>query len=74
VRHRVSTGSLGDYMLMISRGHTLEEIGARYGVSLAAVRKDLQRHGLPTCALDFLRWLHKKEQSALEFGKDVHAD
>jgi hypothetical protein len=66
-----STGTLGDYMLSISRGQTLDEIGKRYGVTPGAVRKALKAHGLPTCAIDFLRWLHKKDASALEFGKDL---
>lgn len=62
-----STGKVGDYLHCISRGYTVDEVGAKFGVSGGAVRKALARQNLPTCALDYLRWLHKKDSSAADF-------
>ena len=56
-----SAAKVEDYLRLIARGETLEAIGARYGVSHGAVRKKLLSHGLPTCAIDYLRWLHASE-------------
>lgn len=52
-----STGTVGDYLLMITQGYTVEEVGSQFGITGGAVRKALQRQRLPTCALDYLRWL-----------------
>lgn len=66
-----TTGTLGDYMRWLSRGETLGEIGARYGVTLSAVRKALKAHGLPTCAAGLLREKYRQDLDALaeESGK-----
>ena len=61
-----SDASVGDYLLLITRGYTLNEIADRYGVTNAAVHKMLKRHGLPTCALDYLRWLRSGPAVAQE--------
>lgn len=43
-----STGDVTDYAQMVLRGHTLDQIGDHFGVTHGAVRKALQRAGLPT--------------------------
>lgn len=43
-----STGNVHEYTRMMLRGHTIEEVGQQFGVTGHAVRKALQRNGMPT--------------------------
>jgi hypothetical protein len=53
-----STGTVGDYLFLLARGFSQEEIGCHFGVSGGAVRKALLVAGLPSTARDYLSWTH----------------
>lgn len=55
-----SKASAADYLLAIAQGQTLDEIGAVYGVTDGAVRKMLKTYGLPTCAMEYLKFSSSK--------------
>ena len=72
-----SSAKVGEYLRCIARGETLETIGKRYGVSYGAVRKRLKTAGLPTCAIDYLRWLYGNDGFPAGAGLtqcDMHDD
>lgn len=57
-----SSGTVWDYFERIQQGDTLAEIAERYKTTGPNVRASLARYKLPTCANEYLRWLHNKEQ------------
>lgn len=61
--YRRSTGTAFDYFERIQKGDTLAEIAERYQTTGANVRNALERHGLPTCANAYLKWLNSKEKA-----------